>query len=110
MFTAIILQLHLTYAIKTKPICVYKAKIVTNHPISVVGQFIEKCEEVVGKKANYIQVGNQPGDVPRTYADIKKAKRDLDYCPNIGIKEGLRKTYEYLNRNSLSYSGKCGYG
>ena len=67
-------------------------------PITL-NEFIEKCEEAVGKKANYIQIENQLGDVPRTYADITKAYRDLGYFPKVSIRKGLQQTYEYLKEN-----------
>ena len=65
-------------------------------PVSL-NKFIGLCEKVVGKKANYEQIGNQLGDVPHTYADISKAKRDLDYEPKVGLEEGLRFMYVNIN-------------
>lgn len=35
----------------------------------------------MGKKANIKRLPEQPGDVHRTYADIHKAGRSLDYKP-----------------------------
>ena len=64
-------------------------------PVSL-NEFIELCEKVVGKKANYEQIGNQLGDVPHTFADISKAKRDLDYDPKVKLEDGLRLTYVNL--------------
>lgn len=61
-------------------------------PVSL-NEFIELCEKVVGKKANYEQIGNQLGDVPHTYADITKAKRDLYYEPKVKLEDGLRLMY-----------------
>ena len=62
-----------------------------------LNQFIKLCEKVSGKKAIYNQIENQLGDVPHTYADISKAKKDLGYDPKIKLEEGLRKTYISLN-------------
>lgn len=64
-------------------------------PVSL-NEFIELCEKVVGKKANYEQIGNQLGDVPHTFADISKAKRDLDYEPKVKLKNGLSLMYVNL--------------
>ena len=64
-------------------------------PVSL-NEFIELCENVVGKKANYEQIGNQLGDVPHTYANISKAKRDLDYKPKVKLEDGLRLMYVKL--------------
>lgn len=64
-------------------------------PISL-NDFIKTCEEVIGKKANIVNMEMQLGDVPHTYADISKAKRDLGYEPKISLKEGLTKYYNSL--------------
>ena len=64
-------------------------------PVSL-NEFISLCEKAVGKKAKYEEIGNQLGDVPHTYADISKAKRDLDYEPKTSLEEGLTKFYKSL--------------
>ena len=64
-------------------------------PISL-NKFIETCEKVCKKKAKYKQIENQLGDVPHTYADISKAKEDLDYNPKIKLEDGLQKLYNWL--------------
>ena len=33
----------------------------------------------------------QPGDVPRTYADVGRAKAELGYAPHVDLDEGLRR-------------------
>ena len=64
-------------------------------PVSL-NEFIELCEKVVGKKAKYEQIGNQLGDVPHTYADISKAKKDLNYDPKVKLEEGLNLMFKNL--------------
>ena len=44
----------------------------------------------VNKKALYIQCEEQLGDVPKTYANIEKAK-DIGYIPEITLIDGLKK-------------------
>jgi UDP-glucuronate 4-epimerase len=60
---------------------------------------IAAIEEVVGKKAIIDEQPEQPGDVPRTFADISKAKRLLNYQPKTELKEGLKKFYEWFLEN-----------
>jgi UDP-glucuronate 4-epimerase len=60
---------------------------------------IVAIEEVAGKKAIINQQPEQPGDVPRTFADISKAKRLLNYQPKTELKEGLKKFYEWFSEN-----------
>ena len=61
-----------------------------------LNKFIELCEKVSNKKAKIKQIGEQLGDVPHTYADINKAKRDLDYNPKTKLEDGLKKFYDSL--------------
>ena len=61
-----------------------------------LNEFIKCCEKVTGKKAIINQMEDQLGDVPKTYADITKAKNDLDYSPKIKLDDGLKKMYEWL--------------
>jgi UDP-glucuronate 4-epimerase len=68
------------------------------NPINLL-DFIELCEKVTGKKANKKIIENQLGDVPKTYADIKKAKIDLDYSPSVKLEEGLTRMYEWMELN-----------
>lgn len=58
-------------------------------------QFIEIIEKLVGKKAKIDVVSNQPGDVPRTCANITKAKSMLGYEPMTSLELGLQKTWEW---------------
>jgi len=66
-----------------------------SNPVTL-NTFIQYCEEVSNKKAKFDQIENQLGDVPKTYADISKAKNDLNYNPQTLLKDGLQKTYEYI--------------
>jgi len=64
-------------------------------PVSL-NEFISLCEKVTKKKAKFNQLPDQPGDVPKTYADITKAKRDLDYNPSTTLEKGLTQTFNWL--------------
>lgn len=52
---------------------------------------ISSIENATGKKAQIQKLPNQPGDVPRTYADISKARKILGYAPNIKVQAGIPK-------------------
>lgn len=83
----------------------YKSKNISSHSIFNLGNstphtlntFISLCEKVSNKKAIIDQLPDQQGDVPKTYADITKAKNLLKYDPKTSLEEGLRKTYEWIN-------------
>ncbi len=52
-------------------------------------QLIAEIESAIEKKARIDRLPMQPGDVERTYADISRAQRDLDYTPATSIGDGL---------------------
>ena len=59
-------------------------------------ELIGSIEKVVGKKAIIEQLPEQPGDVPKTFADISKAKKLLGYEPKTKLDEGLEKFYKWF--------------
>lgn len=60
-----------------------------NHKSEKLTDFIAAIEAALGKKAVYQFEPMQPGDVPRTYADIEASRRDLGFEPRIPISEGI---------------------
>lgn len=68
------------------------------NPINLL-DFIGLCEKVTGKKAKKTIIENQIGDVPRTYADITKAKEDLNFNPVVKLEEGLKKMFDWMKLN-----------
>ncbi len=69
-----------------------------NYSISLK-ELIAAIEEVTGKKAVIEQYPEQQGDVPKTFADINKAKKLLAYNPQTSLKEGLKKFYDWFKKN-----------
>jgi UDP-glucuronate 4-epimerase len=59
--------------------------------------FIALVEENVGKKALIKVLPDQPGDVPRTCANIAKAQELLGYEPTVSFEEGIRRTVAWYN-------------
>jgi UDP-glucuronate 4-epimerase len=45
----------------------------------------------LGRKPVVEQVGDQPGDVHLTAADLGRSARELGYRPTVGIEEGIRQ-------------------
>ncbi len=59
---------------------------------------IDQVEAACGRKAQINQVGDQPGDVPRTFASIDRARAELGYDPKTPVSEGIVRFVEWLKR------------
>jgi UDP-glucuronate 4-epimerase len=57
---------------------------------------IELLEKNLDKKAVIDEEPGQPGDVVATYADVDKARRLLEYEPQISVEEGIRRFIEWF--------------
>ena len=56
-----------------------------------LNRLIELLEGFTERKAKRIPQGDQPGDVPATWANIAKAKKLLNYKPLTSIEDGLSR-------------------
>ncbi len=69
----------------------YKVYNIGNHqPIELMAM-IEILETCLGRKAVKNMLPMQPGDVPRTYADVEDLSRDVGFSPNTPLAEGLAR-------------------
>jgi UDP-glucuronate 4-epimerase len=59
-----------------------------NHPEKLT-DFIETLENALGRKAEKVYLGMQPGDVPVTMADIGVTRNELGWKPKTSIDTGL---------------------
>lgn len=67
----------------------YRIYNIGNHqPVSLL-KFIEVLETCLGKTAEKIFLPMQPGDVPKTYADIADLAADVGFQPKTPIEVGL---------------------
>jgi UDP-glucuronate 4-epimerase len=64
----------------------------------MLNTLIGEIENALGKKAVIERLPLQPGDVERTYADVTKAHRDLEYNPNTNISDGLKRFVEWFRQ------------
>ena len=69
----------------------------TNNPVSVnhILSIIEKC---IGMKVKKDFTNLPIGDVPKTHADISKAKEELDYHPQISFKDGIKNCINWCKQ------------
>lgn len=67
------------------------------NPISL-NTLIKTIEEALNKKAKIQHLPMQAGDVNKTVSDITKAKKLLNYKPNISFKQGIKNFVEWLKK------------
>ncbi|MFH0854062.1 MAG: SDR family NAD(P)-dependent oxidoreductase [bacterium] len=60
-------------------------------------KIINLIEENLKIKARKKYIPMQPGDMPKTWADIRKAKKLLNYKPQISIEEGIKRFIVWNN-------------
>jgi len=60
-------------------------------------ELVHALEEALGVRAQIRHMPEQPGDVPQTWADIRKAERLLGYRPKTLFEEGLRRFVEWMH-------------
>lgn len=65
-----------------------------NKPVELE-YFIQVIEKNIGKIAHKKLLPIQKGDVPKTWADIEKAKMKLGWEPKVGIEEGVGRFVEW---------------
>ncbi|MFN3405698.1 MAG: GDP-mannose 4,6-dehydratase [Cytophagaceae bacterium] len=68
------------------------------NPVSII-EIIEKLESLIGKKANIVYKPFHKADMEKTWANIEKANKLLNWQPKIGIDEGLKRTVEWYFQN-----------
>ena len=66
-----------------------------NHKMESLRALVTTLESVLGKSADKRLAPLQPGDAPRTYADISESARDLDFQPKISIAQGIPRFVEW---------------
>jgi len=68
-------------------------------------EFIDLVQKHTGKEAIINVLPDQPGDVPYTCADVRKAARMLEYKAKVPFEEGIKRTVEWYN---AAYGAKDG--
>ena len=65
-----------------------------NRPVELLN-FINILEKLLGKKARMNLLPMQPGDVPRTFADIDDLMKDVSFKPGTSVEDGIRRFIEW---------------
>jgi nucleoside-diphosphate-sugar epimerase len=60
---------------------------------------IEQIATLVGRRPLIEYRPAHPADVPATWANVQKARRLLDWTPQVSLEEGLRRTVDWYQAN-----------
>ena len=72
-----------------------------NNPVKLL-DFIRAIEKALNKRAQMNMLPIQPGDVPKTWADVSALIEDFNYKPNTSVDIGIGKFIKwYISYNSL---------
>ncbi|MDI6825956.1 MAG: SDR family NAD(P)-dependent oxidoreductase [Candidatus Aenigmarchaeota archaeon] len=67
-----------------------------------MNDLVKIIEDVTGKEIKKEYLERQKGDVPDTWADIRKAKRAFGYHPRVEIRDGIKIFYRWFEENVVS--------
>jgi UDP-glucuronate 4-epimerase len=70
-----------------------------SNPVTL-SDLIALLEKNLKKPAKIKRLPDQPGDVPRTWADVSKSAARLGYSPKVKIEEGIPLFIEWFRRNA----------
>ncbi|NNF06826.1 MAG: NAD-dependent epimerase/dehydratase family protein, partial [Candidatus Eisenbacteria bacterium] len=59
-------------------------------------ELIEGIEKVSDRKLDVAYTHGRPFDVPANVLDISAAQRDLNWKPEVGLEDGLKRTWDWL--------------
>ena len=74
----------------------YKIYNIGNHHPEKLTDFIRILEEKLGRTAEKELLPIQPGDVPRTFADVSDLERDFGFRPDTPLEVGIGKFTDWF--------------
>lgn len=69
---------------------------ISSYQTSTVNRVFELLRELIGMDLEPEYRKERPGDIKHSYADITRAREDLDFDPDTPLEEGLQKTVEWF--------------
>src|SRR5690606_26296397 len=61
---------------------------------------VDLLAAVLGETPRLARLPEQVGDVPRTWADLSRSRRELGYAPRVPLEEGLARFARWLESES----------
>lgn len=67
-----------------------------------LSEFVSIIEGLSGRKATMTSAPKMDADIDRSFADIEKARRLLDYNPKVSVREGIEQFWNWYQRAVLA--------
>jgi UDP-glucuronate 4-epimerase len=67
----------------------------------LLADFVKMIQDLAGREANLVSAPMPDADIRYTYANIDKARHLLGYCPQVSVKEGVTRFWEWYRRTVL---------
>jgi UDP-glucuronate 4-epimerase len=71
-----------------------------------LADFVKLIEDLAGKKSDLDPAPKIAADIDRSFADVSKARKLLDYDPQVSVPEGVSKFYEWYRAEVLKKVAK----
>lgn len=68
----------------------------------LLADFVGRIEELTGRKAKFVPASLPATDIASTHADISKARRLLDYRPQISVPAGVERFWQWYQKRMLN--------
>jgi len=65
-----------------------------------VNGLLKAVNEVLGTKIEAVHADPRPGDIKHSTADVRKARRLMDFTPSVSFMDGLRETAAWYKKRS----------
>lgn len=65
---------------------------------TTLSDLVGMLSSTLGRQARVKRLPDQPGDVPVTYADVSRARKELGYDPGVGMGEGLERFVQWFEQ------------
>ncbi len=72
--------------------------------MSIWAEFAPMLENLLGRAVPISRSNWRPGDQPVYISDIRKAKTELGWQPQIGVAQGVARLFEWVNKNRELFS------
>ena len=66
------------------------------HTMSVWAEFGPILEQLLGRSIPVSYADWRPGDQPVYVSDVRKSERELDWRPQVGVEQGIRRLYDWV--------------